>query len=283
MAIGHFTGLEPQLPLPTWYELSLVLFMCFVGSILMDYLWLYATVLTGSFISSLSVTLSIPLSMAADTFLRGEPPHVATIIASVPIMLSFVGATLLTTREMVHVDVEEKKPEVPSTKTSISTVSSDLSVNATFALLCGHTFHEPCISKWLGEYARDKCPLCGLRCDEDHVLRVRFDFMDADEAEPCDPLGAPNQRAVDHLAALKRRRHEPVIDAEDQPELEVHRVPPVQPLDFPVSRFLSRFALHPRPEYDKPMVALFVGSSIISYLTALVLLDLGNESKFSDI
>lgn len=31
------------------------------------------------------------------------------------------------------------------------------------------------------------------------------------------------------------------------------------------------------------MVALFVGSSIISYLTALVLLDLGNESKFSDI
>ncbi|KAH7707780.1 Drug/metabolite transporter [Aphelenchoides avenae] len=82
MVVGHFTGLERQLPPPTLFEFGLVSLMCFVGSVLMDYLWLYATVITSSFISSLSVTLSIPLSMLADAFFRSEPPHYATVIAS---------------------------------------------------------------------------------------------------------------------------------------------------------------------------------------------------------
>ncbi|KAH7719714.1 Drug/metabolite transporter [Aphelenchoides avenae] len=94
---AHVTGVEPQLPPPTSWELFLVCTNCFIGSVLMDYLWLYATVLTNSFISSLSITLSIPLSMLADAFFRKQPPHTANMIASVPIMMSFIGASFITT------------------------------------------------------------------------------------------------------------------------------------------------------------------------------------------
>ncbi|KAI1722569.1 protein FAM91A1 [Ditylenchus destructor] len=92
----HISGLEPQLPPPTKLQMGLVVLNGFVGSLFADYLWLYCTLLTNSLISSLSMTLSIPLSMLADSVFRKQPPDMAQLIASIPIMISFVGAAFIT-------------------------------------------------------------------------------------------------------------------------------------------------------------------------------------------
>lgn len=93
--IVHITKIEPQLPWPTLEEFLLVAVNGLVGSIFADYLWIWATELTSSLISSLSLTLSIPLSFVADSLLRDQSPNVAQMVASIPIMISFVGASLL--------------------------------------------------------------------------------------------------------------------------------------------------------------------------------------------
>lgn len=97
MILVHESGLEPQLPPPTPLQWGVVVLNGLVGSIFADYLWLYATLLTNSLISSISLTLSIPLSMLADALIRMQPPNAAQLLAAVPIMLSFVGSTLVTT------------------------------------------------------------------------------------------------------------------------------------------------------------------------------------------
>lgn len=74
MIILHFTGIEPQTPLPTKEQLGVLIFSGFVGSLFADYLWLYATILTNSLISSISLTLSIPFAMFADSTFRGQTP-----------------------------------------------------------------------------------------------------------------------------------------------------------------------------------------------------------------
>lgn len=87
--------IEPQLPAPTGHQFGLVIFNGIVGSLFADYLWLYATLLTNSLISSLSMTLSIPMAMLADSIFRSQPPDWIQITASVPILISFVGAVLI--------------------------------------------------------------------------------------------------------------------------------------------------------------------------------------------
>jgi solute carrier family 35 protein F5 len=93
--IAHYTGVEKQLPLPTQQQMAFVVLNGLIGSIFADYLWIWATELTSSLISSLSLTLSIPLSFVADSILRGQTPTFAQIIASFPIMISFIGASLI--------------------------------------------------------------------------------------------------------------------------------------------------------------------------------------------
>uniref|UniRef100_A0A7E4ZZ91 Solute carrier family 35 member F5 n=1 Tax=Panagrellus redivivus TaxID=6233 RepID=A0A7E4ZZ91_PANRE len=111
---AHATKLEPQLPWPTREELGLVIVNGLVGSIFADYLWIWATELTSSLISSLSLTLSIPLSFVADSLFRGTPPSPAQIIASFPIMASFVGAALIQNRNSSSQAVERTKVKFTS-------------------------------------------------------------------------------------------------------------------------------------------------------------------------
>lgn len=87
MFLAHWTGLEPQLPLPDRREFTVVLLNGIIGSVLSDYLWLYATLLTNSLISSISLTLTIPLSMFADAFFRQQFPDPAQLLAAIPIMV----------------------------------------------------------------------------------------------------------------------------------------------------------------------------------------------------
>lgn len=60
-----------------------------------DYLWIYATFLTNPLISSLALTLGIPLAMLADSVFRHNAPNIEQVLSSIPIMASFIGAALL--------------------------------------------------------------------------------------------------------------------------------------------------------------------------------------------
>lgn len=70
MIFIHISGIESQLPIPNQLQMFIVILNGFVGTLLGDFMWLYATLLTSSLISTLSMTLSIPFSMAADAFFR---------------------------------------------------------------------------------------------------------------------------------------------------------------------------------------------------------------------
>ncbi|KAI6203573.1 FAM91-C domain-containing protein [Aphelenchoides besseyi] len=93
--IVHHTGLEPQLPFPTNQEIMLIILNSLIGSIFSDYLWLYATLLTNGLVASISLTLTIPLSMIADVVVNGQLPDLAEMLSAIPIMTSFVAATMI--------------------------------------------------------------------------------------------------------------------------------------------------------------------------------------------
>ncbi|KAI6179463.1 Protein FAM91A1 [Aphelenchoides besseyi] len=93
--IVHHTGLEPQLPLPSNQEIMLIILNSLIGSIFSDYLWLYATLLTNGLVASISLTLTIPLSMIADVVVNGQLPDLAEMLSAIPIMTSFVAATMI--------------------------------------------------------------------------------------------------------------------------------------------------------------------------------------------
>lgn len=85
-------GIEPLHPLPNVTQFSSILFSALIGTIVADYLWLLAAGMCDSLTASLSLTVSIPLSFFADTVIRSKAPTFAQIIASIPILLAFVGA-----------------------------------------------------------------------------------------------------------------------------------------------------------------------------------------------
>lgn len=91
----HLYGIESQLPLPTLYEFGIVMLNGFVGSVLADWLCLYATMLTTSLISSISMSLSIPMAMMADIICRGKVPSFIELVASIPILISFIGSAIV--------------------------------------------------------------------------------------------------------------------------------------------------------------------------------------------
>ncbi|EFO84613.1 hypothetical protein CRE_03889 [Caenorhabditis remanei] len=85
-------GVEPLHPLPNMTQFSSILFSALIGTIVADYLWLLAAGMCDSLTASLSLTISIPLSFFADTVIRSKAPTLAQILASIPILLAFVGA-----------------------------------------------------------------------------------------------------------------------------------------------------------------------------------------------
>ncbi|CAL2029913.1 unnamed protein product [Caenorhabditis brenneri] len=85
-------GIEALHPLPNVTQFSSILFSALIGTIVADYLWLLAAGMCDSLTASLSLTISIPLSFFADTVIRSKAPTIAQILASIPILLAFVGA-----------------------------------------------------------------------------------------------------------------------------------------------------------------------------------------------
>lgn len=83
----HQMGIESLYPLPTKQEMLLILVNSLIGSIFSDYLWLRATLLTSSLVSSISLTLTIPLSLIADFVIRHQAPTIDQLIATIPILI----------------------------------------------------------------------------------------------------------------------------------------------------------------------------------------------------
>ncbi|KAL3089082.1 hypothetical protein niasHT_023546 [Heterodera trifolii] len=92
----HNLGIERQLPLPTVRQFVVLVLNAAIGTLFADSLWLYATLLTGGLTSALSGSLGIPLSMLADSYFRNQPPSAWQVLSSIPIMISFLGASLIT-------------------------------------------------------------------------------------------------------------------------------------------------------------------------------------------
>ncbi|KAK0426339.1 hypothetical protein QR680_009654 [Steinernema hermaphroditum] len=91
----HISGIEKLTPWPSGDEWSVLLASALFGTVISDYLCLYATALTGPLTASLSFTLSIPLSILADVLFRHRPPTSLQMLAAVPIVFSFAGAALV--------------------------------------------------------------------------------------------------------------------------------------------------------------------------------------------
>lgn len=70
--ILHWTGIEPW----SWPNYRTMLFLCinsFIGTVLSDYLWLWSVILTSPLISTLGLSLTIPVALASDFVLGNHP------------------------------------------------------------------------------------------------------------------------------------------------------------------------------------------------------------------
>ncbi|CAB3410867.1 unnamed protein product [Caenorhabditis bovis] len=94
---------EKLYPLPNGTQLSSILLSALIGTLIADYLWLLAAGMCDPLTASLSLTVSIPLSFAADTILRNKPPTVSQLIASIPIILAFIGAAYSQNRGQITI------------------------------------------------------------------------------------------------------------------------------------------------------------------------------------
>nr|XP_045593305.1 solute carrier family 35 member F5-like isoform X1 [Procambarus clarkii] len=67
-----------------------------VGTVLSELLWLWGCFLTSSLMATLSLSLTIPLTMFVDIWLKGIKYSLLIYIGSIPMMVSFIAVTLLT-------------------------------------------------------------------------------------------------------------------------------------------------------------------------------------------
>lgn len=94
--ILDWLSIESLYPLPNQTQLIMLFMNGAVGAVLSDILWLYATLLTSPLAGSVSLSICIPLSFIADSLLRSQSTTFIQLLASVPIIGSFLGATFLT-------------------------------------------------------------------------------------------------------------------------------------------------------------------------------------------
>lgn len=88
-------GWEP-FQLPNLQQLLYMSINGLVGTMLSELLWLWGCFLTSSLLATLSLSLTIPLTMFLDVWLKGVQYSILIYLGAIPMMLSFVGVTLLT-------------------------------------------------------------------------------------------------------------------------------------------------------------------------------------------
>ncbi|KAG7158844.1 Solute carrier family 35 member F5-like 3 [Homarus americanus] len=67
-----------------------------VGTVLSELLWLWGCFLTSSLMATLSLSLTIPLTMFVDIWLKGIKYSLLIYIGAIPMMTSFIAVSLLT-------------------------------------------------------------------------------------------------------------------------------------------------------------------------------------------
>ncbi|XP_072329072.1 solute carrier family 35 member F5-like isoform X4 [Scyliorhinus torazame] len=90
----HYTGFE-AFEFPTKTVWMYILINGLIGTVLSEFLWLWGCFLTSSLIGTLALSLTIPLSMIADIYLKKVEFSWLLFAGSVPVFLSFFIATLL--------------------------------------------------------------------------------------------------------------------------------------------------------------------------------------------
>ncbi|KAH7723853.1 RING Zn-finger domain-containing protein [Aphelenchoides avenae] len=110
-----------------------------------------------------------------------------------------------------------------------------LDLNDTYALLCRHTFHDQCITKWLDDSSRQTCPCC------------------RDTGHPKKTHEQVSQSQVNRSTAfLNHQRKEAARFSGNITSLNF------DPLDFPYSRLLNELYLLPHEPFvcglDEPIL-----------------------------
>ncbi|XP_043549946.1 solute carrier family 35 member F5-like isoform X1 [Chiloscyllium plagiosum] len=90
----HYTGFE-AFEFPTKTVWMYILINGLIGTVLSEFLWLWGCFLTSSLIGTLALSLTIPLSMIADIYMRKVEFSWLLFAGSIPVFLSFFIATLL--------------------------------------------------------------------------------------------------------------------------------------------------------------------------------------------
>ncbi|XP_076046427.1 solute carrier family 35 member F5 isoform X2 [Oratosquilla oratoria] len=93
--ILHWTGVEP-FELPNQEQFLYLSVNGIIGTVLSELLWLWGCFLTSSLMATLSLSLTIPLTMVVDTWVKGVQYSWSFYAGVGPMMLSFIVVTLLT-------------------------------------------------------------------------------------------------------------------------------------------------------------------------------------------
>ncbi|XP_054168109.1 solute carrier family 35 member F5-like [Oppia nitens] len=92
--ILHYCQLE-VFQWPNCEQLLILLVNGLLGTVLSEFLWLWACFLTSSLLASLSVSLTIPLTILFDVILKGVSYPRLFFVGTIPLYLSFFTITLL--------------------------------------------------------------------------------------------------------------------------------------------------------------------------------------------
>ncbi|XP_069791316.1 solute carrier family 35 member F5-like isoform X2 [Narcine bancroftii] len=90
----HYTGFE-AFEFPTQSVWMYILINGLIGTVLSEFLWLWGCFLTSSLIGTLALSLTIPLSMITDIYMKKMEFSWLLFAGSIPVFLSFFIATLL--------------------------------------------------------------------------------------------------------------------------------------------------------------------------------------------
>ncbi|KAK9869157.1 hypothetical protein WA026_002903 [Henosepilachna vigintioctopunctata] len=94
----HFSGVE-KFELPTKDQTLFLLLNGFMGTVISEVIWLWGCFYTSSLIATLAISLTIPMTMLTDVFLKKiSYPHLF-MAGTVPMVLSFLAVTVLSNYE----------------------------------------------------------------------------------------------------------------------------------------------------------------------------------------
>ncbi|OUC40227.1 hypothetical protein D917_04252 [Trichinella nativa] len=94
-----YLGIESLHPMPNSSQWRYIILNGLFGTVLSEYMWLWGCFLTSSLIATLSLCLVIPMTLLVDHILWKTEFSIALYIGTVPVLISFFGATYLSLHE----------------------------------------------------------------------------------------------------------------------------------------------------------------------------------------